>query len=131
MSKIAKIMCALSATFVLVSAPVEAASFGARGGFSGGRSSFSSRSFSAPRSYSAPRTYSAPRSYSAPRTTTRTIIRENHYRSSGGGFRTIPDFNDDPDTTHADVLRMFNRAIVAAEDREEKEALASAVATLQ
>ncbi|UWF59825.1 DUF6197 family protein [Brucella sp. 2716] len=33
-------------------------------------------------------------------------------------FRGIPAFNDAPSTTHADVLRMFNRAIKKAEEEE-------------
>lgn len=38
-------------------------------------------------------------------------------------FIGIPSFNDDPETTHADVLRMFNRAIKKAEDQERLAAL--------
>ena len=38
-------------------------------------------------------------------------------------FRGIPGFNDAPSTTHADVLRMFNRAIKKAEAEERLAAL--------
>ena len=31
------------------------------------------------------------------------------------GYRSIPAFNDNLDTTHADVLALFDRAIAAAE----------------
>jgi hypothetical protein len=33
----------------------------------------------------------------------------------GFGSTLISEFNDDPDTTHADVLALFDRAIAAAE----------------
>ena len=29
------------------------------------------------------------------------------------GFPSIPDFNDHPDTTHADIMALFDRAIAA------------------
>lgn len=31
------------------------------------------------------------------------------------GFFTVNDFNDDPNTTHADIMALFDRAIAAAE----------------
>lgn len=31
-----------------------------------------------------------------------------------GDWRTTPDFNDHPDTTHADIMSLFDRAIAAA-----------------
>lgn len=31
------------------------------------------------------------------------------------GIRTVPDFNDHPDTTHADIMALFDRAIAAAD----------------
>lgn len=33
------------------------------------------------------------------------------------GYRTLPSSNDDPSTTHADVVGVFQRAIAAAEAR--------------
>lgn len=32
-----------------------------------------------------------------------------------GGFKSLPDFNDHPDTTHADVLALFDKAIAKEE----------------
>ena len=33
-----------------------------------------------------------------------------------GDWRTVDEFNDHPDTTHADVMALFDRAIAAAGD---------------
>lgn len=43
--------------------------------------------------------------------------------NSGNNGGTIPHFNDDPYTTHADVMRQMDRAIETAEQMEREAAL--------
>ena len=58
----------------------------------------------------------------------REILRDAPVRAfrSRAPFSTIPEVNDHPDTTHADVLRLYDQAIVLAETDEKAEDVCAA-----
>lgn len=39
----------------------------------------------------------------------------NYLEQAAGGFRFVTDINDDHDTTHADIMKLFDDAIALAE----------------
>jgi len=44
----------------------------------------------------------------------RTPLYQNLRAALPRGFNQVPTFNDDPSTTHADIMALFDRAIAAA-----------------